>query len=501
MDVATHEILFSFDQPANVLPSLLATVQRGLSQQKTRSHKSVPLYEAHRLLIIDGQRERATYLVQALSLAGYRSLAFPHSLEAFTQFLQGSFVPLLIILGDEDPAKRFFLQRLLLQMVQKYDIDVPLIRLVTQTSFTETAPLSNGHLVQTPLTPTQNADPLARVQQPASAPDTTMLPEGFSFPSLKSDAVRQAVSSPSLAPLPIFQASPVVQSSVRQKISLESQNLGRYLIELPLGSGPAGDVYRAYDRLREGYVAIKAMQVDTTPYFASNGASEDDHLFQREAALMSRLQHPHIARVLHTGKSYVSGSSFIYKTMPFYSEGSLTQWLYEHGGNKARGPREVIPFIVQLADVLQYVHDQQVLFQNFKLNNILIEEPAKSLDAIRFVLADFTFEPDFLPSFAAEAFTYIAPERWDGNAVPASDQYALAVLAYELLTGRPLFQGNTESMMRRLHSTMQPPPPSNFNRMLAPHANAIILRALAKKPEERFASIGLFAQALQRYAF
>src|SRR6266700_2373821 len=123
MDVEAHEILFSFDQPATVLPSLLITVQQALTQQKTRAGKSVPLYEGHRILIIDAQQERATYLVQVLSLAGYRSLSVVNSLEAFTLFLQKSFIPLLIILGQDDPSKRFFLQRLQMQMLHKFDVE------------------------------------------------------------------------------------------------------------------------------------------------------------------------------------------------------------------------------------------------------------------------------------------------------------------------------------------------------------------------------------------
>ncbi|HEY4386704.1 MAG TPA: serine/threonine-protein kinase [Ktedonobacteraceae bacterium] len=510
MDVTTHEILFSFDQPANVLPSLLARVQQALSQQKTRSGKSVPLYEGHRLLIIDGQRERATYLVQVLSLAGYRSIAMPHSLEAFTLFLQGSFVPLLIILGDEDPAKRFFLQRLLQQMVQKFDIDVPVIRLITQLSFSETDPLfaSPGSVVQNPVTPSPVADPtmLSLLSQQPAHRNSAPLPDGFSVPHLPSFATQQSAGAPAVPSQPLSQASPVIQSSSTQqkrakKISLEGQSLGRYQIETLVGSGPLGDVYRVYDRLREGHVALKAVQMDSSPYFVNDGAVEEEHLFQRESALLARLKHPSIAQVMQTGKSYVSGSSFIYKTMPLYSEGSLAQWLYEHdGSNKVRAPYEVLPLITQLADVLQYVHDQQILCQNFKLNNILVKEPAKSLMKLQLILADFMVGTDSAPlALATDSFTYIAPECWDGAAVPASDQYALAVLAYELLAGRPIFQGNTELMMKRLHLTMQPPPPANFNSALSAQASAVIMRALAKKPEERFASVGLFAQTLQRF--
>jgi serine/threonine-protein kinase len=74
----------------------------------------------------------------------------------------------------------------------------------------------------------------------------------------------------------------------------------------------------------------------------------------------------------------------------------------------------------------------------------------------------------------------------------------LAILAYELLTGRAPFQGNSDAIMRRMHLTMPAPPPSSFNRTIYPFIDKVILRALAKRPEERFESITAFATALER---
>ncbi len=507
MDVENHEILFSFDQPAKVLPSLLTTVQQTLAQQKTRSGKSVPLYEAHRVLIIDAQQERANYLVQVLSLAGYRSFSVPHSLAAFTFFLQGSFIPLLVILGQDDPAKRFFLQRLVQQMVQKFDVELPVVRLITHVS--ASPPSLHGMnfmpLLQNPPTP---VPPHASIEAlvPPSLPQQTFVSRSDEFAGVSTIPLKNPPSSDSFSQSlqPIQQSSPLhplPPPKKQTKISLEGQSLGRYQIEACIGNGPLGDVYRVYDRLRENRVALKAMQTDVVPSFSNDVSLEEEHIFQRESALMARLKHEHIAPVLNTGKTYISGSSFLYKTMPFYSEGSLTQWLYEHNGNKARAPREMLPLIMQLADALQYSHDQQVLFQSFKPGNILVKEPAKSIQTIALVLTDFSvgFDVLSLPSATMDTFLYLAPERWEGHALPASDQYALAAFAYELLTGRSVFQGNTEQIMKRLHLAMQPQPPSLFNTSLSTQASNVILRALAKRPEERFASVGLFAQNLQRF--
>ena len=94
--------------------------------------------------------------------------------------------------------------------------------------------------------------------------------------------------------------------------------------------------------------------------------------------------------------------------------------------------------------------------------------------------------------------TYMAPEQWEGHPVPATDQYALAVLAYELLTGRPPFEGNGYQHMWHQHVHMVPCPPSIINPTLPPELDAIFLRALEKNPDRRYSSVSAFAHAFQR---
>ncbi|HKV59998.1 MAG TPA: serine/threonine protein kinase, partial [Ktedonobacteraceae bacterium] len=80
---------------------------------------------------------------------------------------------------------------------------------------------------------------------------------------------------------------------------------------------------------------------------------------------------------------------------------------------------------------------------------------------------------------------------------PASDQYGLAAIIYELLTGRPPFHGNQEHLLKHMHLSMQPQPPSTFNTGLSFAADAAILRALSKNPQDRFSSVAEFARALR----
>jgi serine/threonine protein kinase len=91
----------------------------------------------------------------------------------------------------------------------------------------------------------------------------------------------------------------------------------------------------------------------------------------------------------------------------------------------------------------------------------------------------------------------MAPEQWTGNPVPATDQYALAVMAYQLLTGTMPFQGKLHSVMYQ-HLQEHPQPPSGLNPNLCAAIDTVLLRALAKKSEERFPSIQEFAHALEQ---
>src|SRR5579883_924709 len=93
----------------------------------------------------------------------------------------------------------------------------------------------------------------------------------------------------------------------------------------------------------------------------------------------------------------------------------------------------------------------------------------------------------------------MAPEQWSSSPVFASDQYALAVMAYELLTGRPPFTGSMEQLMYQ-HFAVQAPPPSKFNPRLPDALDAVLLRSLAKKPEERFPLVADFASAFAEAA-
>jgi serine/threonine protein kinase len=275
--------------------------------------------------------------------------------------------------------------------------------------------------------------------------------------------------------------------------TIEGQELGRYRVGAPISK----NVYRTYDRLRENDIGLKAYPADS--YSPGDEGLMQENIFQLEAQLLGPAKHPHILPVLNTGNSYISGVPFVFKTMPL-CEGSLADWLWEHGGNKVFEPRDVFPILMQLSEALQFAHENRVLYQNFKFSNILIQASGKSLGELHLMLADFAAVPEgafFMPT--QESHPYVAPERWVGRVLPASDQYGLAAMMYELLAGRPPFQKATEQTMRHMHTSMPPQPPSTYNLSLPMSVNMVLLKALAKRPEDRFASTLLFAEAFRKY--
>jgi hypothetical protein len=186
--------------------------------------------------------------------------------------------------------------------------------------------------------------------------------------------------------------------------------------------------------------------------------------------------------------------------MPYRPEGSFANWLIRQQLTDPLTLSDATSFLLQAADALQHAHDHHVVHQDVKLANFLVREhPNRRPDLLltdfgiaRVISSNSTQSHQFRGTPSA-----MPPEQWDGEPVPASDQYALAVMAYQLLTGRPPFIGSMEQVMRQ-HFTKQPEPPSQLNPQLPAGVDEVILQALAKSPEQRYPSITAFAEALQR---
>lgn len=535
-NMVIHEISFSFDQPDQVLNALLKLLQQRLKQPLvSKTSREMIVRNALTVLIVDFQRERAQYVSGLLTTAGYRTVIALNELEAFTSFLQGGILPLAIALRADDNPNRLFINRLRQQLAQKYDWEPLFIHLQdAPATFFTPSQLNDRHSQLLNLThPFDNRNNNQKGEAssqwlftndfaafPVSEANSGPLPENYAsrIPFTHTDATpRVAPRADSSTFLPSASYSPheerpVFQQEVKrgplpgkiepvkkEKVYLDGQSLGRYLIRARLGSSTYSDVYRTYDRLREQESALKAIQVDMMPFYMMKESAEEATVFQQEADLLGALQHPHILPVLNCGKSYISGVNFIYKNMPFCAEGSLASWLRRNGGLGTFSLKDVLPLILQLADALQFAHNYQVTYQKFKFSNILVLNQGKRIQKLEVAFSDFSVVQDGSSFFKTpDDLPYIAPERWDNMVSPASDQYGFAAIIYELLTGRPPFQGTSEHVMKILHTAKSPQLPSVLNSKLPPTLNAVFATALAKKPMDRFGSVGLLAQTLQR---
>ena len=286
---------------------------------------------------------------------------------------------------------------------------------------------------------------------------------------------------------------------------LEGAQIGRYHLLRLVGSGGMGEVYLAEDPTIRRQVAIKVIRVETASSTEHGSDSGGTHLFLREARAIAQLDHPHILPLFDYGEERVQGMTLAFLVTPFRPAGSLTQWMEQRGHTSLLSHEELISIVNQAADALQYAHNHGVIHQDVKPSNFLIRsttDTAGNTPGLDVMLADFGVAKISMATITSSQGTrgtprYMAPEQWNGDAVPASDQYALAVMTCELLTGRPPFEGTALQLMYQ-HLQTPPPPPSTLNPRLSSTIDQVVLRALAKHPADRFPSITAFAQALRQ---
>jgi hypothetical protein len=262
------------------------------------------------------------------------------------------------------------------------------------------------------------------------------------------------------------------------------QTLGRYRLEASLGRGGMAEVFRARDERLGRTVAVKVIlpSFASEPHFAER--------FLREARMVASLEHPHILPVYDSGDE----NGVPYLVMPYLQGGTLV----ERMAAGAVSPGSALRWIGELATALDAAHAHGVLHRDVKPANVLLGAGDRAL------LADFGIAKSGEAATQLTATggvigtpTYMAPELAQGRpASPASDLYALAVLAYEMLTGAPPFSG--ESALSLLHQHVTTPPPSVRARAALPaELDAVFARALAKDPAQRPASARQFAQELE----
>src|SRR6266496_1698230 len=260
-----------------------------------------------------------------------------------------------------------------------------------------------------------------------------------------------------------------------------------------------GEVYLAIDPRIQQQVAVKVLQAEPSAYPTTNVAREAER-FRREASAIANLRHPHIVPLYDYNETSIDEAAISYLVIPYYKEGSFASWLRRRGSDLL--PMEdVVYFVQQAADALQYAHNQQVIHRDVKPSNFLIDT-SENPNRPNLLLADFGISKFAIAATSSGTqslgtLTYMPPEQLNGRPTYASDQYALAIMAYELLVGHPPFEGPPPVVIRQ-HMEDQPQPPSTLNPGLPRAIDHVLLRALDKKPENRYPTISEFARALQQ---
>lgn len=281
---------------------------------------------------------------------------------------------------------------------------------------------------------------------------------------------------------------------------LEGQQIGRYRLSRLLGSGGMGEVYLAEDPRIEQQVAIKIVQGESV-YATESLNKEAFDLFIREVRVIAKLDHPNILPLFDYGEGEIDNMAVTYIVMPYRKEGSLASWLKKQA-DKPHTSDDIAPFFLsQAARALQHAHEHSIIHQDVKPSNFLLRERNDEPDHPDLLLADFGIARFSSASVNMSMTirgtpTYMAPEQWRGHPTFASDQYALAIMIYQILTGRAPFLGNIEQLMYA-HIHHQAATPSVLNSRISPAVDAVLLKALAKDPDHRFLSLTAFDSAFK----
>ncbi len=273
------------------------------------------------------------------------------------------------------------------------------------------------------------------------------------------------------------------------------QTLGRYQVLRRIGKGGMGDVWLCEDPTLRRQVAIK-----TLPARSQNDQSFALR-FEREAQATAALNHPHILSVHDYGHQLMpNGQVTTYIVMPYISRGSLADRVVLCEAKKTLLPlQDALRYLWQVAEAIDYAHQQGVIHRDIKPENMLIRSDDWLLLA-DFGIARMLSTTDNLTHIEGGIGTplYMAPEQAHGKAVFASDNYSLAVVAYQLFAGRVPFNADTPYAITMQHMTLPPPPPRQFNPVIPPVMEAVLLRGLEKQPAQRPPSASAFVHELQQ---
>lgn len=265
-------------------------------------------------------------------------------------------------------------------------------------------------------------------------------------------------------------------SMIRQGQNIVLDN--RYKVIEKIGVGGMADVYRGYDELLGRMVAIKILH--------ANFASDEGFVgrFKREAQNAGRLSHPNIVSMYDVG--YDQGYHYI--IMEYVEGKTLKEYIQERGKLSID---ESVKFAVAIAEGLEHAHAMGIVHCDIKPHNMLITKSGR-LKVTDFGIARAVNSQNtmmYTNSVMGSAH-YLSPEQASGKAIDGStDIYSLGVVLYEMLTGRVPYEGDTPIAVALKHVKDKLVPPTRYNPSIPPLLESVVMKALQKRPEDRYRSV------------
>src|SRR5579859_3571810 len=265
----------------------------------------------------------------------------------------------------------------------------------------------------------------------------------------------------------------------------EGQQLGNYRLIHLLGEGGFAEVYLCQHIYLDTFAAIKVLHTQLD-------SDEVEH-FRSEARTIARLVHPSIVRVL----DYRIEGKTPFLVVDYAPNGTLRK---RHVKGAPLPLSTVVDYVSQLAEALQYAHEQKVIHRDVKPENMLVGRRGEILLSdfgIALVAQGSHYHSTQSMQDLAGTIAYMAPEQIQSQAVPASDQYALGIVVYEWLSGARPFQGSFAEIAVK-HTITAPPALREKIAALSPAVEEVVMKALAKDPKQRFVDVQAFATALKQ---
>lgn len=259
----------------------------------------------------------------------------------------------------------------------------------------------------------------------------------------------------------------------------------RYEILEKLGGGGMAIVYKGRDTFLNRFVTIKVLRPEFT--------SDEDFIkrFRREAQAVARLSHPNIVNIHDVGQE-----DGIHYLVMEYIQGDNLKAIIRKNGQLA--PEHAVRFAVQICEALEHAHENHIVHRDVKPHNILVTDDGRAK------LTDFGIAMEATSGTITRTDTimgsvhYLSPEQARGETATAkSDIYAVGILLYEMLTGKQPYSGDSPIAVALKHIQETPQPVDEVNDSVPAELAAVVMRAMEKKPEDRFKSAAELARYLE----